>query len=695
MDLPKTFADRYEVIALLGEGGVGKVFKVHDILLDKDFALKVLHRESTELALARFQREAKAAGRLNHPNICKITDFGQDGEGSHYMVMEFLSGKNLAEEISEKRLEIDYVIQILQQICEGLAYAHKNGVIHRDLKPANVQILSNKSDSVQIKLLDFGMAGLIESDGKLTQTGVLVGSPLYMSPELIEGKTAGIQSDIYSFGCLWYELLQGQPPFRGASILETLSMHKNAEVPQLDSEIEIAPELNDLLFKCLSKQSQMRPQNVEEILKILKHQEEETETVESSLEAGISQGKRTNLLKPLLIAVSVLACISIFLIIQRLKPVASSLPAPLIKKQVQSETNSNAVSNTSESPLSLSDQLERVMLKFELLIDHNGYKTLKALDIEPVVDDDLKHLKKLGANRLVLRNCDQITGSGFKTVNDTKIESLDLMDTAIEDKNLIYLKNLPSLKSLELSSPKLTDAALPIIAELKNLQILDLDSNTITNNGLQSISGMTGIRKLTLRCDPMTFDWMNHVGSLPDLEELLLERIVPKGSLTQGLVQFPRLSFLKLSSKEKFDTEIIKALARSHIKHLYLEQDEISDEKMQAISEISTLKALHLAKSRVSANAIHFLSTLKHLNQLGMKQSICMSDDVVQAIAKLNLSLLDFSGSNLTDKQLPYLLANSKLKQLLIKGCSLSPEQVELFKHAFRSKWGRECKVKA
>lgn len=692
MDSAKIIANRFEVIALLGEGGVGKVFRVHDILLDKDFALKILHKESTEIAIARFQREAKAAGRLNHPNICQITDFGQDGEGSHYMVMEFLSGKNLAEEITKGPLETDYVMQILQQICEALAYAHKNGVIHRDLKPANVQILSDKSDSVQIKLLDFGMAGLIESDGKLTQTGVLLGSPLYMSPELIEGKTAGIQSDIYSFGCLWYELLTGQPPFRGASILETLSMHKNLEVPQLDPDIEIAPDLKDLLFKCLSKQSQKRPQNVEEILKVLNRKEETKEIVESDLKTDLYQQQRTTQLKPLLIASSVIAFISLFVIFERLKPAPSTLS---IEKAAQSKANTNTISNTSESPLSLSDEQEHVMIKFNLLIDHHGNKTLQALDIEPVVDNDLKYLQKLGANRLELRNCDQINGSGFKSVNDTTIESLDLMDTGIEDKNLIYLKNLPSLKSLELSSPKLTDAAIPIIAELKNLQTLDLDSNTITDNGLKSISAMTGIKKLTLRCDLMTFDWLNHVGSLPNLEELLLEKIVAKGSLAQGLTQFPKLSFLKLSSKEKLDTSVIEALAGSHIKQLYLEQDEISDEQMQAISEISTLKALHLAKSRVSANAIHFLSTLKRLDQLEMKQSKCMSDDVVQAIAKLNLSLLDFSGSNLTDKQLPYLLANSSLKQLLIKGCSLSPDSVELFKHAFHSKWGRECKVKA
>ncbi|MCW5823178.1 MAG: protein kinase [Cyanobacteria bacterium TGS_CYA1] len=658
---PETFNDRYLIISLLGEGGVGKVFKVRDNLLDKEFALKVLHKESNELAIARFQKEAKAAGRLKHSNICNIVDFGVDNKGHHYMVMEFLIGKSLAEMISIRPIQPEQATLILKEICLGLAFAHKNGVLHRDLKPANVQILNETEELVQVKLLDFGMAGLIDADSKLTQTGALVGSPLYMAPELIEGEAASVQSDIYSLGCLWFEMITGHAPFRGNSILETLSMHKNKEVPKLDSSIEIAPELKDLLYKCLSKQKNNRPNKVEEIIEILDQKRESDHDPEIKTEQATNHNNKT----ALFLALTILATLAVFVPFIFLFNFNQNLPE-------------SAAPNSKTSGLE-SEQLPDT-------------KNIKVSPNQSVEDEQIKFLKNKGDNRLVLRDSETLTGSGFKTIKDKNIDSLDLKYTGFEDQNVIYLKNLPNLKNLEISSPKLTDASMSSFAELKTLQNLDLESDKITDQGLKKLGKLTKLSKLTLRCELMTFDWLNDI-NLPELKELLLEKLTPTGSIKPGLTQFAKLQFLKLATPGIIDDKIIEALESTKIKYLYLEEQKISNKQMQSISKIKTLNSVLLSNSQVLPQGIQYLAALKNLDQLGMKQNQNISKELVQAIAKLNLKQLDFAGSNLSDEQLPLLLSNSKLEYLILRSSNASQESVRLFSIAFRSKWKRECKI--
>ncbi|MDX2107286.1 MAG: protein kinase [Candidatus Melainabacteria bacterium] len=655
---PETFNDRYIIISLLGEGGVGKVFKVRDILLDKEFALKVLHKESNELAIARFQKEAKAAGRLKHSNICNIVDFGVDNKGHHYMVMEFLIGTSLAEMISNKPIQPEQATLILKEICLGLAFAHKNGVLHRDLKPANVQILNETEEPVQVKLLDFGMAGLIDADSKLTQTGALVGSPLYMAPELIEGEAASVQSDIYSLGCLWFEMITGHAPFRGNSILETLSMHKNEEVPKLDSSIEIAPELKNLLYKCLSKQKNNRPNNVEEIIEILGQKKESDHDIEIKTEQATNKNNKTAIL-----ALTILGTLAVF------------VPFILLFNHNLPES---AAPNS--KPIGLeSDQLPDT-------------KNIKVSPNQSVEDDQIKFLKNKGDNRLVLRDSETLTGIGFKTIKDKNIDSLDLKYTGFEDQNVIYLKNLSNLKNLEISSPKLTDESMSSFAELKTLQNLDLESDKITDKGLKELGKLTKLSKLTLRCELMTFDWLNDI-NLPELKELLLEKLTPTGSIKPGLTQFAKLQFLKLATPGIIDDKIIEALESTKIKYFYLEAQKISNEQMRSISKIKTLNSVLLSNSQVLPQGIQYLAALKNLDQLAMKQNQNISKELVQAIAKLNLKQLDFAGSNLSDEELPFLLENSKLEHLILKNSNTSQESERLFSIAFRSKWKRECKI--
>ena len=210
---------KYRIVDRIGQGAMGEVFKAHDPFLNRYVALKTIAP-----ALAgdpefrqRFQREAQSAAQLNHPNIVTIYEFGNDDAGLTYMAMELLEGVDLREAIRRRSLgTLLQRIGLVEQICDGLAFAHARGVVHRDLKPGNIHI----QPLGQVKILDFGLARLASSD--MTKTGTVMGTPHYMSPEQVRGQKADARSDVFSLGAVFYEVLTHQRPFDGRSVSEVL-----------------------------------------------------------------------------------------------------------------------------------------------------------------------------------------------------------------------------------------------------------------------------------------------------------------------------------------------------------------------------------------------------------------------------------------------------------------------------------------
>ena len=212
--LPCTFNQRFILEEILGEGGMGKVFKARDEVLGKEVAIKLLNSELMESRLVRFQQEARAIARLNHVNILQVFDFARAEDGSYYLTMEHLPGVSLESLLVEKGcLGLEQFYVIARQLLEGLAHAHEHGVLHRDVKPSNVMLVKDETsdgEGMVVKLVDFGLAKLAseksDQDGQsLTSTGAILGSPLYMSPEQVRGDELGPGTDIYSFGCLAYQ----------------------------------------------------------------------------------------------------------------------------------------------------------------------------------------------------------------------------------------------------------------------------------------------------------------------------------------------------------------------------------------------------------------------------------------------------------------------------------------------------------
>ena len=272
--------EKYQVVSLIGSGGMGTVYRVQQLLLGKEFALKFLdlHKKS-DVTVRRFQQEARTASQLQHPTLVEVHDFGMYGDNQPYLVMDLVEGETLAQILKRKgALSTDYVIALFIQLCFGLMYAHERGVVHRDIKPANIMLLHPDQDFTEgnVKIVDFGIAKLTQSeDGQiqsLTKTGEVFGSPLYMSPEQCKGATIDRRSDIYSLGCVIFECLTGSPPFFGDTAMSTM-MKKLSEQPVSLKEGSLGREfpaaLEDIVRKCLSIKPEDRYQDLSRLTKDL------------------------------------------------------------------------------------------------------------------------------------------------------------------------------------------------------------------------------------------------------------------------------------------------------------------------------------------------------------------------------------------------------------------------------------------
>jgi len=218
---------RYEVVAAIGEGGMGTVYKVRHAALGRPFAMKVLRRDlaSDEKLAARFIQEAKATAAVKHPNVVAITDFGSLPDGRPYFVMELCVGQTLSQALkAEGPLDPGRAARIGVKVARALAAAHEAGVIHRDLKPENVFLLSAASGEVDVRVVDFG-AALIVGGSRLTKTGIVFGTPHYMSPEQASGQAIDHRADIYALGIILYEMLTGHVPFEADTFMGVLSKH--------------------------------------------------------------------------------------------------------------------------------------------------------------------------------------------------------------------------------------------------------------------------------------------------------------------------------------------------------------------------------------------------------------------------------------------------------------------------------------
>jgi eukaryotic-like serine/threonine-protein kinase len=272
----------YEILSPLGAGGMGEVYRARDTKLNRDVALKFLPEALAHDAerMARFQREAQVLASLNHPNVAAIYGL-EESAGVRALVMELVEGQTLQERLGvgasvsrQTPLPLDDALPIAKQIADALEYAHERGIIHRDLKPANVKITPEGT----VKVLDFGLAKALDVDASTssssnvsnsptltaaaTQAGVIIGTAAYMSPEQARGKTVDRRADIWSFGCVLYEMLSGHKPFEGETVTDVLAAVVRAE-PEWDALPADTPQrLRELIHRCVTKDPKQRLQAI-------------------------------------------------------------------------------------------------------------------------------------------------------------------------------------------------------------------------------------------------------------------------------------------------------------------------------------------------------------------------------------------------------------------------------------------------
>ncbi len=256
-------AGRFEIIERLGKGGMGQVYRVEDKKVGTEIALKMINREisSDKQTIERFRNELKMTRMISHRHVCRMFDLGE-AEGSFFITMEYVPGEDLKSFIKRsRRLDAETAVRIAGQVCEGLAEAHRLGVVHRDLKPSNIMI--DKEGNARI--MDFGIARSMAAGG-MTGEGIVIGTPEYMSPEQVEGRAADRRSDIYSLGVVFFEMVTGRPPFEGDNALSIALKHKTEMPPDpFQLNPQMASDLGRIILKCLQKDPATRYQTAAEL----------------------------------------------------------------------------------------------------------------------------------------------------------------------------------------------------------------------------------------------------------------------------------------------------------------------------------------------------------------------------------------------------------------------------------------------
>ncbi len=339
LEVGTTFAGRYQVIEELGSGGMGKVYKVIDKEVKEKIAIKVLRPEISfdERIIERFRNELKLARKISHPNVCRMYDLLKE-KGRYFITMEYISGEDLKSTIARVgQLSVGKALAIAEQICKGLAEAHKLGVVHRDLKPQNV-IIDRQGDA---RIMDFGIAQTHTTKG-LTEPGVMIGTPEYMSPEQAVGEVIDQRSDIYSLGVLLFELLTGTLPFKGDTAVG-LALKQKTELPPNPKSLnpQISDEVSQLILRCLEKDKNNRYPSATSLLEEISRIQRGFPTTERLIPekprttTGKKGGKRAfPYVNPLIVGVVLLAAVAGYFLLARVLRVGPGQPARKVREKI-------------------------------------------------------------------------------------------------------------------------------------------------------------------------------------------------------------------------------------------------------------------------------------------------------------------------------------------------------------------------
>ena len=555
---PQMKDDRYEYLGHLGKGRAGQVFKARDKLLKKNIVIKVMCSEiPRQEDFQRFQREARAFSSLQHPNILRVLDFGLAADETPYLVTDFIDGVTVADyQKKHKRFTIPETIDIGIQICDAMAHSHNRGVLHRDLKPSNILLTNPDAKKKHVFILDFGLAKFTDNhptkDHTLTRPGQLLGTPEYMSPEQARGGQCDERSDIYSLGCILFEMAVGKPPFEAAALLEVVRMQCE-DPPPMEKLETLAPDsgLIAILEKALAKDREERFVSMAEMALALKElvdpgtadtdksATQVSDKTKSDLDtgAGIEQAANSDAaagkhiesaraqqrkLKILPVAglSLLLFCSAVFLFASLFRP-QDSLDTGKIEEEDQLETKKLAVGSSPIAKPSRGEDLVKDAMILSGRMEGTHLTLSGTLGTDALAEDATRSGKTI---TLVDASRAHMSDKGLGHLLRLNPASLILTGTSITDNGILKMRGNQVIRHLLIDDTRdVNGAALKVLPTLPNLQILAIGSERLTN---QTLSPLTNCPKLNVLCingsPNLSDEIFIYISKIPQLNSLYL-----------------------------------------------------------------------------------------------------------------------------------------------------------------------------
>ncbi|HNB22217.1 MAG TPA: protein kinase [Candidatus Melainabacteria bacterium] len=576
--------ERYRVQSLIGQGGMGMVYKVEQIFLGKELALKILHsRTASDVSVRRFQHEARAAFGIDHPSLIAVHDFGLLEQRIPFLVMDYVKGRSLADRVKmQGTLSVQEAVPLFLGICFGLGYAHEHGVIHRDIKPSNIMLVDGLSAGEDgcVKIVDFGIAKFTQNEmtelQALTRTGEVFGSPLYMSPEQCSGTSVDQRSDIYSLGCVFFEMLTGTTPFVGANALSTMMQHMGENPPSLKEASmgkDFPPVLQQIVSRMLAKRAGDRYQNLSQVAADLAALERTLvdpvllSTAVLKLDKAEDRGEQSGLVslpKPVVytataLIIGISACLSSLITTAQLgavnhegEPVAPAVPSTG-KHLEEAKQLVNSLETKTGRP-SVSDRAIFAAVKTR---SSYGRLSLRFLD-------------------LCESNLNTIAGASW-------VEHLDLMGCGIDNSKLYLLRHLPNLAYITLSNSTLDDDGAIALSRFPHLLGLNVSWSNITKKSIAYLTQMPSLRYLEIG------------GTQCDLSTIKL------------LADDARLLNLDLRGIFGVNDESFAPMVNSQLQFLNVESVDIGDKAAEYFAKMPNLMVISIGGTKITPKGVDAL----------------------------------------------------------------------------------------
>ncbi len=648
-------------IQFLGSGATSSVFRAHDSRLDKTIAIKFL-KHADQKGLISFQAEARLASKLNHENLVRILNFGVTKNNQAFLIMDFVDGNSLDTIIEETlRIPVELAIQLLMQVCTGLAHAHGKKIAHRDLKTANILVQGYGSSDMRAIVVDFGLARQRESQERLGNTsGRIKGSPLFISPEQAQGLEGDERSDIYSLGCVAFYMLTGRLPFESDDLFDLLRMHAEKTAPALSSaapNLEFPPALTNCVARMLEKDPAKRFQTIQEVNDTLAQASMPERSVKVS--PVVSQRLR-------FWPIVVLALIVI-------------IPLPLILRSQDEPATKPVATSVKLSPTEPAREKFNKLYTYRRgnFLSHFNYIFVCPKNSGTITDEDLACLAQVSLStpdiNLAFTN---ITGIGLRHLRSIEGLKLDLSKTSLSPKGFEALGTLRNMEAVSLVGAKIRKSEAPVIDEIKdcrdisqteldaianckNLLELNLDScagvndsyieainklplrvftardaGLITNKGVSALAKCQDLKLVHLDgadIDDETVDELSRSGKFEDFRVNRCRKLTGK-SLKMIAERNPGLKYVAVSFTQTSSKDL-HYLAGKDMTFLELMGIPIGPEEMKLFGSMPNLRSLYVSKVK-DPNSLKYLYPLTKTDQVVLYDSPNLDRNAVQQLQK-------------------------------------------------------------